>query len=446
MTKKVFAVKGMTCSACAQRIEKTVGKLPGVEQASLNFASEKLFVDYDPTRVAPDTVEQTVRRLGYEAAEETGTQTVSIPVGGMTCAACVRRVEKAVGGVPGVQSASVNLATEKATVVYRPQEVRPSAIRESIRKAGYQPLAPQAGNAVSEQQERKRKEIRVMWTKFTVAAVFALPLLYLAMAPMLSLPVPTAFAPAAHPLRYALLQLLLVLPVMGAGYRFYTVGFRALWQRGPNMDSLVAVGTAAAFGYSLYNLFQIAGGNPMAVHSLYFESAGVIITLVMLGKSMETVSKGRTGEAIRKLMSLAPKTAIILQQGKETEVAVEELEPGDVVVVRPGAKIPADGTVIDGHTAMDESMLTGESLPVEKRTGDPVYAATLNTTGAVRFRVDKTGGDTALAQIIRLVEDAQGAKAPIAKLADVVSGYFVPVVMLIALMAAAAWFIGTGGT
>ena len=237
------------------------------------------------------------------------------------------------------------------------------------------------------------------------------------------------------PLIYALVELLLVIPVIGVGYRFYTVGFKALWQRSPNMDSLIAIGTTAAVLYSLYNIFQIAAGHFSAVNALYFETAGVIITLILLGKSLEAVSKGRTSEAIKKLMGLAPKTAIIVQNGEEKEIPIDEVEIGDIIVVKPGAKIPVDGAVLDGHTAIDESMLTGESMPVDKKAGDTVYAASLNTTGTIRFRAEKIGSDTALAQIIKLVEDAQGSKAPIAQMADIVSGYFVPVVFAIALLA-----------
>ena len=242
-----------------------------------------------------------------------------------------------------------------------------------------------------------------------------------------------------------MVQFLLVLPVIGVGYRFYTVGFKALWQRSPNMDSLIAIGTTAAFIYSVYNVFQIANGNFKAVESLYFETAGVIITLILLGKSLEAVSKGRTSEAIKKLMGLAPKTAFVLENGIEKEIPIDEVEIGDIIVVKPGAKIPVDGTVTEGHTAIDESMLTGESMPVDKKAGDPVYAAALNTTGAIQFRAEKIGSDTALAQIIKLVEDAQGSKAPIAQMADIVSGYFVPVVCLIALAAGITWYFGTGG-
>jgi Cu+-exporting ATPase len=266
------------------------------------------------------------------------------------------------------------------------------------------------------------------------------------MAPMITwvrLPFPSALDPMRFPLIYALTELILVLPVIGVGYRFYTVGYKAIINRSPNMDSLIAIGTTAAVLYSVYNTWQIAMGHFMAAESLYFETAGVIITLILLGKSLEAVSKGRTSEAIKKLMGLAPKTAIIIQDGEEREIPIDEVEIGDIIVVKPGSKIPVDGTVTDGRTAIDESMLTGESMPVDKKAGDAVYAASINTTGSVQFRAEKIGGDTALAQIIKLVEDAQGTKAPIAQLADVVSGYFVPIVFLIAVIAGVSWYIGT---
>lgn len=258
---------------------------------------------------------------------------------------------------------------------------------------------------------------------------------------IIQLPFPAGIAPMENPLTYALVELLLVAPVIGVGYKFYTIGFKALLQRSPNMDSLIAIGTTAAVLYSIYNTFQIAEGHFMAVDSLYFESAGVIITLILLGKSLEAVSKGRTSEAIKKLMGLAPKTAIILEDGVEKEIPIDEVEIGDMILVKPGEKIPVDGTVLGGHTAIDESMLTGESMPVDKKEGDQVYAASLNTTGTIRFRAEKIGSDTALAQIIKLVEDAQGSKAPIAQMADIVSGYFVPVVCVIALLSGIAWYI-----
>lgn len=371
-----------------------------------------------------------------------------LSIRGMTCAACAQRIERVIGKMDGVANVSVNLATEKATVAYEPQTVRQSAIREAITRLGYQVAENSQADAGEADRVRRQKEIRMMWIKFVVAAVFGVPLLYIAMAPMITfvrLPFPAVMEPMRHPLAYGLIEIALVIPIIGVGYRFYTVGFRALLQRSPNMDSLIAIGTSAAVIYSLYNVVQIAKGHHMAVESLYFETAGVIIVLIMLGKTLEAVSKGKTGEAIKKLIGLAPKTALILQHGAETEISIDEVEIGDIIIVKPGAKIPVDGTVMQGHTAIDESMLTGESMPVDKKAGDMVYAASLNTTGTIQFRAEKIGSDTALAQIIKLVEEAQGSKAPIAQMADIVSGYFVPIVCGIAIVAGAAWLIGTGG-
>jgi Cu+-exporting ATPase len=270
------------------------------------------------------------------------------------------------------------------------------------------------------------------------------PLLYLAMGhmlPALKFPLPWFLDPMQFPLVYALVQVILVIPAIAAGNRFYRVGGRALWHRAPNMDSLIAIGTAAAVLYSLYSTWRIATGDMTAVSSLYFETAAVIIALILLGKTLETVSKGRTSQAIKKLMGLAPKTAIVIHDGQETEIPISEVEVGDLVRVRPGGKVPVDGEVVDGYTSVDESMLTGESIPVEKKIGDQVTGASINKNGTITFRATRVGSDTALAQIIKLVEQAQGSKAPIAQLADIVSGYFVPIVMLIALAAGAAWLI-----
>lgn len=374
---------------------------------------------------------------------------IQLPIGGMSCAVCAKRVEKAISELEGVADVNVNFAAEKAFVTYNPQKVRPSAMKEAVLKAGYQPLENKGAGAEDEDRKRREKEINTMKKKFIAAAIFAFPLLYIAMVPMIkfvSLPGAKMLDGLMmnYPLFYALLEFFLTVPVICVGYRFYTVGFKSLFQKSPNMDSLIAVGTTAAVAFSLYNTFQIAKGNFQAVHSLYFESAGVIITLILLGKMLEAVSKGKTGEAIKKLMGLAPKTAFVIQNGAETEIPVEEVEIGDIIIVKPGSKIPVDGVVIEGHTAIDESMLTGESMPVDKKTGDKVYAASLNTTGTVKFRAEKVGSDTALAQIIKLVEQAQGSKAPIAKLADIVAGYFVPAVIAIAVASGIAWFIGTG--
>ena len=362
----------------------------------------------------------------------------------MGCAACAARIEKTVRQLDGIVNASVNFATEKVVVTYNQQKISLLAICKAIEEIGYKVVENSSGDYKSQ----KQKEVKKLWAKFIIAACFALPLLYIAMSPMIkfvSLPFPALLHPMHHPLTYAFVQFVFVAPVIGVGYRFYIVGFKSLLMRSPNMDSLIAIGTSAAVIYSLYNTFQIACGNLDAVESLYFETAGVIITLILFGKTLEAVSKGRTGEAIKKLMGLAPKTAIVVRNSVEKEIPISEVEIGDILIVKPGAKIPVDGTVTEGQTAIDESMLTGESMPVDKKAGDSVYAASLNTTGTISFKAQKIGSDTAIAQIIKLVEDAQSSKAPIAQLADIVSGYFVPFVCLIALVAGIAWFLGTNG-
>ena len=371
-------------------------------------------------------------------------QTETLRIGGMTCAACSARVERALRKLEGVQSAAVNLATEKATVVFDPRTLRLSSIKEAVERAGYTALEPPKSGAVDEDKLRKEKEIKTLWIKFIVAISLGLPLLYIAMVPMIpwvTLPFPSALTPMRFPLAYALTQIALVIPIIIAGNKFYTIGFKSLFQGSPNMDSLIAVGTSAAVGYSVYNVFLIISGDHMAVDSLYFETAGVIIALILLGKTLEAVSKGRTGEAIKKLMGLSPKTALVIVNGEEKELPIEEVQVGDIIVVKPGGKIPVDGIVTEGHSAVDESMLTGESMPVEKKSGDQVYGATINANGVIRFKAEKVGDETALAQIIKLVEDAQSSKAPIAKIADVVCGYFVPIVCIIALASGVAWFI-----
>ncbi|HML36879.1 MAG TPA: heavy metal translocating P-type ATPase [Bacillota bacterium] len=365
----------------------------------------------------------------------------TLKITGMTCAACAARIEKVVGKMEGVDEISVNLATEKATVSYDPEKTGLEAITERIEKAGYGAAEIKEKKLVDEDKLQKEKEIRTLWTKFIVSAVFAVPLLYFAMGHMIGLPVPEFFDPMMNPVHFAVLQLSLTVPIVIAGYRFYTVGYKAIANRSPNMDSLIAMGTTAALVYSVYSIIRIFQGDHSAVEGLYLESAGVIITLILLGKSLEAVSKGKTSEAIKKLMGLAPKTAIVIRDGREYEVPVDEVEMGHIILVRPGEKIPVDGVVTEGNTSIDESMLTGESIPVEKEAGDPVYAASINKNGMIQFKATKVGGDTALAQIVRMVEEAQGSKAPIAQLADVVSGYFVPIVFGIAVFAFLAWFI-----
>jgi len=369
-----------------------------------------------------------------------------IGIQGMSCAACAQRVEKAIAKLDGIQQVSVNFATEKATVLYEPKKIKQSAIEDVIKGAGYKVKeAP-----MSTDLDFSQIEIKSLWKKFIVALIFCVPLFYIAMAPMLHMvnihpPFPQALDPMQNPLTFALAQLALTIPILAAGHKFYIVGIKSLIRRSPNMDSLVAIGTSAAFLYGIYRTFQIITGTAdfHVMNVLYFETAGVILTLILLGKTLEAASKGKTGQALKKLMDLAPKTAIVLKDGVEREIPIGEVRIGDIVVIKPGAKIPVDGTVTGGYTAIDESMLTGESMPVDKKAGDAVYAATMNTSGSVAFRAEKVGKDTALAQIIKLVEDAQSAKAPIAQIADVVSGYFVPVACLIAFSAGLGWIIAT---
>ena len=369
---------------------------------------------------------------------------ITIPIEGMSCAACASRIEKVLSQLNGVTMASVNLATEKATVTYEPEKIRLSEIKQAIAQAGYKALEIEGRQAIDEDRQRKEQEIKKLKSSFFVSALFSLPLLYLAMGPMfpwLNWPVPPGLHPMEFPLRHALVQLALVIPVLIAGARFYTSGFKAIRQGSPNMDSLIAMGTAAAVFYSLYSIYKITDGSLGHVENLYFETAGVIITLILLGKTLEAISKGWTSEAIKKLIELTPKTALVIQNGQEIAIPVEEVEVGDLLLVKPGERIPVDGVVLDGYTSVDESMLTGESIPVEKKAGDQVIGATMNKYGAITLQATKVGSETALAQIIKLVEEAQGSKAPIAKMADIVSGYFVPIVFYVALLSALAWYL-----
>ncbi len=367
----------------------------------------------------------------------------SFKIGGMSCAACSAASERALQRLDGMKSASVNLAVEKAEIEYDEKKLSFEDIVRAVEDEGYT-VIEQAEQSSEDQAQSSRDKTRALRIKVIAAAVFSIPLLYIAMAPMITfvrLPLPGGMSPMRTPFVYALTQLLLSLPVMAVGYRFYTNGFRSLFRLRPNMDSLVAVGTSAAFVFSMYSFYRVGIGHHEAAHHLYFESGAIIITLVLLGKYLETRSKGKTGEAITKLMSLAPKTAVVVRDGAELTVPVGEVRTGDTVLVRPGERLPVDGVVTDGYTSVDESMLTGESLPVEKKTGDAVYGATINKNGSIRYHATKVGKDTALAQIVRLVEQAQGSKAPIAKLADIIAGYFVPVVIALSLISGAAWLL-----
>ncbi|MGV3088106.1 heavy metal translocating P-type ATPase [Streptococcus suis] len=440
MKKMTLPVQGMTCATCALTVEKAVGKLVGVAEASVNLATEKLTVNYDDSQVALSDLQATVRKAGYELVDPFEKQLLEIE--GMTCATCALTVEKALSKVEGVHQASVNLATEKASVSYDPAQVSLADIATAVEKAGYKAVLPQTNSPVSAVDSKEQHQSD-LWSRFIWSTVFTLPLLYIAMGPMLpggGLPLPAFLH---QPLTFALVQLFLTLPVMYIGRAFYQKGFKTLFAGHPNMDSLIAVGTSAALVQGLIMTVLIARGQADLSHGhpeLYFESAAVILTLITLGKYMEALSKGWTSDAIKKLMNLAPKTARLIRDGQEVTLPLEQVQVGDVLQVRPGEQIPVDGKVLQGQSTVDESMLTGESLPVKKAVGDSVVGATLNQHGAFQMQATKVGADTTLAQIIRLVEEAQGSKAPIAQLADRVSAVFVPIVMVLALLSGLAWW------
>lgn len=443
MKNETIEIRGMSCAACARASEKAAASVPGVSKASVNFATEALSVEYDENATGLPLIADAIAKAGYEAVLPVSSRSAIIPIGGMTCSACSAAVERAVAKVPGVSSSSVNFASERLSVSWDPGATRLSEIKLAVKAAGYEALAADSGpEATDEHGEAKEREAASMRTRFTVALLVAIPLLYVSMGHMIGLPLPRLIHPMHNPLAFALLQAVLTLPALWAGRKFYSGGARALLRRAPNMDSLIAIGTSAAMVYSLWSTLQIAMGDISGAKHLYFETVAVIIALIMLGKYLESRSKGKASEAIKKLMGLAPKTAIVVSGTGDIELPIEEVSVGDVIRVRPGERVPVDGIIVEGHTSVDESMLTGESLPVEKSPGDRVSGATVNGQAMFTFRAGAVGSDTALARIVRLVEDAQGSKAPIAALADKVSGIFVPVVVSIAFIAAGSWLFG----
>ncbi|WFA08854.1 heavy metal translocating P-type ATPase [Tissierella sp. Yu-01] len=439
MANKTLKIEGMTCASCAKAVERATRKLDGVSESNVNLATEKLTISFDENALSVEDIQSAVEKAGYKALSNAVTKTMKVE--GMTCASCANAVERATRKLDGVTEANVNLATEKLTISYEPSVLKVSDIKNAVEKAGYKAIEDEV--TVDTDKERKENEIKSLWKRFIISAIFTVPLLYISMGHMMGAPLPTFLDPMANPLNFALIQLLLTIPVVIAGRRFYSVGFKTLFKGSPNMDSLIAIGTGAAVVYGLFAIYKIINGDASYAMHLYFESAAVIIALITLGKYLESVSKGKTSEAIKKLMGLQPKTALVIKDGKEVEISIDEVEAGDIIVVKPGEKLPVDGEVIEGITSIDESMLTGESIPVEKHIGDTVIGASINKTGSIKYKATKVGKDTALAQIIKLVEDAQGSKAPIAKLADVISGYFVPIVIGLAIISGLAWyFIG----
>jgi len=414
-------ITGMTCTTCAATIEKGLAETPGVEQANVSFASEKASIEYDPTKVDLAKIKNTISQLGYGTA----TKKSIFPVSGMTCASCVARVEQALSSVPGVISANVNLASEKATVEST-ERTELADLRKAVKEAGYE-LGPEV-QALEDITTAIQREIRAIRNRFILAAVLGLSIMALGWGPTF-LGKPYLLWAMATPVQF------------WAGWRFYRGTWGALRHKTTDMNTLIAVGTSAAYLYSMIavlfpGLFAAGGLEP----HLYFDTSAMIITLILLGRFLEARAKGQTSEAIKKLIGMQPKTALVMRDGKEVEIPVDDVQVGDLILVRPGERVPVDGIVHQGYSSIDESMITGESIPVEKKVGDEVIGASINKTGSFQFEATKVGKDTTLAQIIRMVEEAQGSKAPIQRLADVIASYFVPVVIGIATVTFIIWY------
>ncbi len=417
-------ITGMTCTTCAATIERGLAHTPGVEKAEVSFASEKASVEYDPSKIDLATISQTVSQLGYKVA----TRKAIFPVSGMTCASCVARVEQALSGVPGVISASVNLASEKATVEYV-EGTDIAEMQRAVAEAGYA-LGTET-KSLEDVTTAARREVRALRNSFIFAFILAIVIMGLSMGP-------------DFPARPYLLWALATPVQFWTGWRFYRGMWTALKHKTADMNTLIAVGTSAAYFYSLVAVAAPALFAAADIElGLYFDTSSMIIALILMGKFLEARAKGQTSEAIKKLIGLKPKTATVIRNGDELEIPVENVQVGDFILVRPGEQIPVDGIVRQGYSSVDESMITGESIPVEKKAGDTVIGGTINKMGSFQFEATRVGKDTTLARIIRLVEEAQGSKAPIQRLADVVSGYFVPAVICIAIVTFIIWsFVG----
>jgi len=428
MEKVTLKISGMSCAACAARIEKGLNKLEGVKNADVNLAMERATVEYDDKLVQLEDIEQVVTKLGYGIIKDQAVENkVDLKITGMSCAACAARIEKKLNSLPGVKKANVNLATEKATVEYNAAEIKISEMIKAVQTLGYE--AEKAAEMVYDREkEQREREIKALRNLVIISFILSSPLIAAMLLMLLRIDIPFLHNPY--------FQLTIATPIQFAiGFRFYRNAFYALRSGSANMDVLIAMGTSAAYFFSLYNVIN-------RNDELYFEAAAVIITLILLGKYLEAVAKGKTSEAIKKLMGLQPKMARVIRNDIEEDISVENVEVGDIIIVRPGERIPVDGKLLQGNSAVDESMLTGESLPVEKHPGDMVFGGTINKVGTFKFAATKVGKDMVLSQIVKMVEDAQGSKAPIQKIADQVSGVFVPVVIGIALATFGIWYWG----
>lgn len=433
--KETFKVSGMHCASCAAKIEKTLNKLPGISNASVNLASENLQLEYNKDEISINEIKDKVKKLGFEL--KGNNQSASFKVEGMTCSACAARIEKVTGKMDGVENSNVNFANSTLNISFDKDKVSINDIKAKVEKLGYKLLD---ASQEDEHQKTKEKETKKMKNRLIWSAVFTIPLFIISMGHMFGLHLPHIIDPMYNPLNFALIQFILTTIVIFICRDFFIHGFKNLFMRSPNIDSLIAIGAGAAYAYGIFAIYHIYMGDSSYAMQLYFESAGTILTLISLGKYLETLTKGKTSEAIKKLMGLAPKTATILVDGNEKVVSIDDVQVGDLILVKPGEKLPVDGEVIEGYTSIDESMLTGESIPAEKKVGDTVFGASINKNGRIVYKATKVGKDTVISQIVKLVEDAQGSKAPIAKLADTISGYFVPVVISLAIISSLAWY------
>lgn len=431
----LMPVTGMTCANCAATVERTLKKTEGVKEASVNFASERAAVRFDPTQVREEKLLERVEEAGYGVA----TQRIELPITGMTCANCAATIERTLQSrVPGVVSATVNFATEKAVVQVVAGATGWRELARAIEDAGYGVVEAAPEEMEDAEAAARRAEIVDQTRKFWAGVAFALPLFVLSM--LRDFGVLGAWA-HAHWVNW--LMLALATPVQFyVGWDYYVGGWKSLKNASANMDVLVAMGSSVAYAYSIVVTVALLLGTTAVGEHVYFETAALIITLIKLGKLLEVKAKGETSAAIKELMGLQPKTARVIREGVEVDVPIEQVDVDDMVLVRPGERIPVDGVVAEGRSAVDESMLTGESMPVEKAPGDEVVGATINKEGALRFRATKVGAETALAQIVRLVQEAQGSKAPIQRVADQVSAIFVPVVIGLAVVTFLVWWLG----
>lgn len=435
LKKLTLLIEGMHCASCATKIENVLQKITGVTKASVNVATNKATVEYEEAKIDPQELQNAVEKIGYKASVQAEGNSLVLTIIGMDNPHCLATIEGVLKRTKGIIRADLKI-TEKARITYDPVMISPAKIKEVIRSIGYEPISDEGVDTEKAAREKEMKHLRI---RMFLSIVFSLPLLFIAMlAPLFSLPLPVIIEN-----NIIVLELILATVVMIMGSMFFSQGTLAVIKsKTATMDTLVALGTGTAYLYSVIISILIWNGSAIYTHSdLYFEVAAFLIAFILLGKYLEAVAKGKTSESIKKLLGLQAKTAMVIRDNKEVEIPITEVEVGDHIIVKPGQKIPVDGIVLTGHSSVDESMVTGESMPIEKEKGGTVIGATINGAGSFTFRATKVGSETMLAQIITMVEEAQGSKAPIQKLADKISGYFVPAVLVVAILALVGWLM-----